>query len=301
MKRKRASSRDAVESRFVVTFSGSCAFVPNTGNTRFRVLFPRDPGGWQTGKGPIVPPHRAFMMFRMLDLADDSPRKPDFIYLKKKEIPTGICFLQNEVISLPSSQHKFDFNAKDTGRKPLNGNRGSIFWIADISAFCNAAKLKTQNLSIKGSTDLAAIVDIRAGFMKTNAVSKDVFTVVPPPDTGDYEQCLAEEVSVSSIAAGPYQVRSSKKGSNLLLKANAGETRLEIANEVLDDIILPPGHRRKQGGTDYDFDLLYRLTQLRDNDASHRHLPQIAGKIASRFIGHGTPACKVGMFPEEAF
>lgn len=301
MKRKKASSRHAVESTFVVTFSGSCAFVPNKAETRFRVLFPSDPGGWQVGKGPIVPPHRAFMMFRMSDLADGSPRQPDFIYLKRNTIRTGICFLQNEVISLPSSQGKFDFNSEATGRKPHAGNKGSIFWIADISAFCTAAKLKTEYVNIKGSTKLTAIVNIHAGYMQTEAVSKDVFTVVPPPDTGAYEQCLAEEVSVSSRATGPYQVRSSKKSSSLLLKAKAGETRLEFANEVLDDIILPPGHRRKQGVTDFDFDLLYRLTQLKDNDASHRHLPRIARKTAGRFISHGTPACKVGRFPEEAF
>lgn len=274
---------DTEEPALVVSFGGSCAFVPNTQGSRIKVLLPLDSTGWRAEDGTIVPPHRAFMMFKMAQLAAESPRRQDFEF-QRESGSYGICFLAGETLRLPSDG-PLSFDNMPIGSHPDDSNRTSIRWIAKVEAFCDTATLNTGNLA------LAAEIDLESGRLRPVDISHEVFTVSPEPDSGEYRQCLAEEVSLSvSAGAGPYEIGSVDRRP-LVLNSVGGNARLAIINEVFDDIILPH-HRREKSRLDYDFELFYQLTSVARMEArAHHHLP-----AREAYDTKGTAGCKVGMF-----
>jgi hypothetical protein len=293
------------ESTLTVIFSGSCGFVPDIDWKKVRVLLPARRQGWVpdiekgTVEPVVVPPHRAFMKFRVSYLHPDSPRKPDFEYLDDGD-RLGICFLQNEILSLPNSLDQSFFpnlGALKNKAKPQPADSRSLNWIADIDGFCKKAKLDKKHLDPAIQPDVAAMLDVSAGFLETHFVPAEEFQFEPDPDNGTYQQCLAGQVRLSMRLKGLRAEIGSSNQKPLWLKALDWDARLEIANEVLDDAILDTEDRRRITQKDYDFEILYVLTNAPPSDW---HLPSRV-PVGNPNRGHTTGDCKPRLFAREKF
>jgi hypothetical protein len=293
------------ESRLSVIFGGSCGFVPHTDGTKARVLLPARGRGWMASdKETIVPPHSAFIKFRTAYLAKDSPRQPDFVYMDKGG-PLGICFLTNEILTLPSSLDGSLFLNQGSLKskvKPAPADSRSLEWVARLDRFCKALHIDARYLGPTQPPSIAVALDISAGALEADFVPPDLFNFQPVPDNSSYQpQCLAGLVRVSSRVDGArVEIRSNTKDS-LHLNAIDWEVRLEILNEVLDDIILEPQNRRRVHKQDFDFELLYDLTDRRPND-DHCHLPLIVTPgFQNDTRSHQGGDCKPIFFPPTPF
>jgi hypothetical protein len=265
------------ESRLTVLFGGSCGFVPHEDGSRVRVLLPQRERGWPADDGKvIVPPHRAFMKFRMTahDPSEAAPREPDFIYLDRGD-PVGICFLEHETLALPKSLDSslfLNYGSIKNPTAPTPVDSRSLDWVARIDTFCQQPKVDKAFLGPSLPISIAARLDIAAGVLETDLVPADEFALDPPPDPTKkpYQQCLAGMVRASSRIQGLTATIGSSSKASLRLSAIDSEIKLEIYNEVLDDIILNARFHRPALYKDFDFEMLYDLTKV---SSSHRHLP----------------------------
>lgn len=293
------------ESKLTIFFGGSCGFVPHADGSRVRVLLPQRGGGWTADNGNVVvPPHRAFMKFRLAayDPSEAAPREPDFVYLDRED-PVGVCFLKHETLTLPKSLDSSLFlNYAPIGNKatPTPGDFRSLDWAADADKFCQQAHVGREFLGPSLPISIAARVDIRAGVLESNLVPEDVFTLDPPSDLPGppYAQCLAGMARATSRVEGLTATITSSGEDSLRLRAVDSEIKLEIYNEVMEDIVLSDKFHRPALYKDFDFDLLYDLTKA---PAAHRHLP-VNSTLKSNGSKSGTGGdCKHGFFPQAAF
>src|SRR5437899_1020167 len=183
------------ESRFSVIFGGSCGFVPYSDERKVRVLLPARREGWiASDKSTIVPPHRAFMRFRLAHLFDDSPRQPDFVYVDDGG-PVGICFLTNDILTLPPSLDEALFlntGSLKSKTRPDPADSRSLEWVERLDRFCKALHVDNQYLGPEQPDSIAAALDITSGAIEADFVPPDLFDFDPAPDRGGtYQpQCL---------------------------------------------------------------------------------------------------------------
>jgi hypothetical protein len=293
------------ESRLTVTFGGSCGFIEHLDGSRVRVLLPKRGGGWQASDPEvIVPPHRAFIKFRMAyhNPIETFPRIPDFVYLDGVD-PVGICFLEEETLTLPKGLDTPLFiNPSPIGNKAKPGpvDARSFDWVASIDAICERPDVDKTFLGAALPDSIAARIDITAGVLETELVPADQFAFDPEPDhpKAPYQQCLAGMVRASCMISGIAATIASSSKDGLRLRALDSEIKLGIFNEVLDDIILTSKFHRPALYKDFDFEMLYDLTKAGD---AHVHLPRdtrlgIGGKRS------GTSGdCKPGRFAKANF
>jgi hypothetical protein len=296
------------ESRLIVLFSGACGFVPHEDEKHMRVLLPRGPRGWQAQDGQtVVPPHSAFVKLRKAYIALDNQRDVDFLYMSQDD-PVAICFLADEVLTLPKGVNQPFYAEHGTitnTATPEPSESRSLDWVAQVDAVCKHAKLKDEYLARRPAEPFAAMIDISQGILESDWVPPEVFDFhTEPPDGAYAPQCLAGQVRLTiKLPDTQAEIRTDGETDDgvkkpLRLRAIDSEIRIEISNEVLDDVILGPGFRRLKAQSDFDFEILYQLTNA---PRKHWHVPSRAHRGKTEFIGVKTADCKPKRFSPANF
>jgi len=205
--------------KFLLRFTGLCAFVPHTSGSHARVLLLNGTDGNgmdMPGMAPEV--HRPVVIFDQADLVPASARKPDLSFpfeLKER----GLCLLEGqdmEIQSTSSDPFVLEGTTAHAGAVCPNGSdRTRLSWVAPIEHIrAGAGKVAASCLGKSVPSAISARIRLTHGTLRTQSLSQFTggvirwkFLPLSGGGTG-HEQALAEIVELEMNIPGDHVILS---------------------------------------------------------------------------------------------
>jgi len=206
--------------KFLLRFTGLCAFVPHTTGRRARVLLlsGADCGG-HDHMGGASEVHRPVVIFDKKNLAASSARQPDLSFpfeLKER----GLCLLEGqdmEIQSTSTDPFVLEGTTAHAGAVcPTGSDRTRLSWVAPIEHIRRGAgKVAADCLGSHGvPSEISARVRLTHGTLRTQSLSQFTggvirwkFLPIRGGATG-HEQALAEVVELEMNIPGDHVILS---------------------------------------------------------------------------------------------
>jgi hypothetical protein len=221
--------------KFLLRFTGLCAFVPHTSGQHMRVLLlgghdsngsvgngsPHNGNGMQMPMPMPMPMevHRPAIVFDKANLAPESARKPDLTFIDSHTVDSAVCLLEGqdvEILSNSASPFQLVGNGISAGMCPNGNDRNRLSWVAPMERIRpGTGQVDASCFSATGApASISARVRLTQGTLRTSDISNKNGSVVRwrfLPLAGGatgHEQALAEVVELELDIPGDQVVLS---------------------------------------------------------------------------------------------